>query len=187
MTLITISELKDLLDLNGVDYSAYNDEQLQQLLTNKIVELEGLAGVCINPKSFTEKHIDYNMKILELRYYPVTTINDFTLNGKQINEADYILDENLGVIYFNHTTIGNIIISYTVQLPSNVIDTLVNPLIVDMFTHMLNGDNTGNGEISSIKEVDVTVSYDTSSNLYASIMSRIGQLKGMYACRAVLI
>ena len=58
---------------------------------------------------------------------------------------------------------------------------LLDLLFVDMVTYDLSNNNgVGNGVVSSIREGDVSVNYDTNSSLGNRIYSRIEDLKQRY-------
>jgi hypothetical protein len=56
-----------------------------------------------------------------------------------------------------------------------------------MLSHDINKGFNWEGEYSTVKEGDVSISYDTSTGLYSSINDRINNLKFMYSGRAKLL
>lgn len=188
MTIITDSELKTELDILGIDYSDY-EENLQQLLNSTITKLEGLTGVNINPKVIKEVVFDFKSKMFQCKQYPVLQINSFMIGGKCLLDDNpvYILDDGLGVIYLPYKMYGLLEIEYTNQVPDDIITSLVNPLLVDMIAHGISKGFNFDGEYNTVKEGDVSVSYDTSTGLYQGIQDRINKLGQMYSGRAILL
>lgn len=186
MALITVDELKTELDNQGVDYSAY-EEQLEQLLKSTITKLQGLTGLSINPIIREFLIYDYEGKMLQFDFYPVQCVNQLCINEKIVDDDKYVLDEGLGVLYFKTLMNGVLKCKYTTYVPDEIITSIINPLLVDMLSHDINKGFNWEGEYSTVKEGDVSVSYDTSTGLYNSIQDRINNLKFMYSGRAKLL
>ena len=186
MAVITVEELKASLTQLGIDYSDY-EENLEQLLASYIQKLIGMTGAPILPESVTEMVYDFSGKMFQFKKYPVSKVDCVCVNGNPVDSEKFVLDGDLGVLYFTRTFTGLLKLKYTVELSEGVIDSLVNPLLVDMFAHDINKGFTFDGEYSTVKEGDVSISYDTSSGLYSSMQDRINQLKFMYSYRAKLL
>lgn len=186
MALITVDELKTELDNQGVDYSDY-EEQLEQLLNSTINKLQGLTGLSINPQERDVLIFEYTGRMLQFDFYPVQCVNQLCIDEKIIEEEKYVLDCSLGVLYFKDIMDGTLKCKYTTYVPEDIIDSLVNPLLVDMLSHDINKGFNWEGEYSTVKEGDVSISYDTSTGLYSSINDRINNLKFMYSGRAKLL
>lgn len=182
MSLITVSSLKEQLDLEGVDYE-YTDEQLQLLLDNMISELIGQTTAPINPVNHKTIIRRFSSEILELDYYPVKCISSIQVGSTILSGEDYVLDQDLGIIYFNSRFEGMLVVEYVCQLSDDEINNSINPLIFDMFKYRLTNNFTDNGAMTSVKEGDVQVNYDTSTSLGNLIYSRINNLKSKYSIR----
>ena len=100
-----------------------------------------------------------------------------------LTEEDYVLNKTIGVIYLNKLCKGLLSVNYITKISDADFNKIVKPLLVDMVIYdLLNrGKRINEGVMSSIKEMDVTVSYDTSSSLGNRIYMRIDDLKSRYS------
>lgn len=186
LTLITPEELKKLLKLQGVTDSEIGDlETLQSLIDLKISEITALTGLPVNP--VTRKQIIKNFQgdLFETDWYPVNRICSFKIDGIELTEDDYVLDENAGIIYLNNNRTGLLVIEYCNKLSDEVISSKVNALIGDMVLYGYTAPNQNSGEISSIHEAEQSISYDTSNSLGNRIYARIDGLKSSYSSARV--
>ena len=182
MALINVSKLKEQLDLEGISYD-FTDNQLELLLTNIVNELMGLSNVPIQATNHKTIVRDFVGDLLELDYYPISEITSLRIGSKTLTTDDYVLDDNLGIVYFNSNVSGMLVVEYCCQIPDDAITNIVNPLIFDMIKYRLTTNFTDTGVMSSVKEGDVQVNYDTSSSLGNLIQGRIKDLKNSYSIR----
>lgn len=183
MTLINVATLKQQLSLENISYENISDANLELLLNNVISELTGRIGLPITTENHKEIIRDFNNDMLELDHYPVSGITSFVIGSKTLSESDYVLDERLGIIYLTTVMKGLLVIEYSTVLPTTVIDAKINPLVFDIIKYRLINGFSINGNISSIKEIDTQVNYDTSSSLGNLIESRINNLRSSYSVR----
>lgn len=183
MTLLDIKTLKEQLNLENISYEGFEDSQLELLLTNIINELIGYTNAPINPTTHKRIIRDFKSDMLELDYYPVKEISNITVGSKTLSNDEYVLDETLGILYFNSKLSGLLTCEYVCEVSSDTIDNLINPLVFDMIKYRLTTNFSTNGVMSSVKEGDVSVNYDTSSSLGNLIQSRINNLKMTYSIR----
>lgn len=183
MTLLDIETLKEQLNLENISYDGFEDSQLELLLTNIVKEIIGYTNAPIN--AVTHKRIirDFKSDMLELDYYPVSEISSLQIGSKTLSDDDFILDDTLGILYFHSVLSGLLSCQYTCQLSDDVIDNIINPLVFDMIKYRLTTNFSDTGAISSVKEGDVQVNYDTSTSLGNLIQSRINNLKSTYSIR----
>lgn len=186
MTLITPTELKTNLKLQGIDTDDLDDETLLNLINLKVNELTALTGIPVNP--VTRKQIIQKFKgtLFECEWYPVSEINSLKIDNKELTiDTDFILDESLGVIYFNENLNGLLVIEYTHKVSDDFIKNNINSLISDMALYQLkSNDSNLDGVVSSIHEADQSINYDTNNSLGNRIYTRIGSLKSSFtSCR----
>lgn len=182
MALIDLENLKEQLSLEGVPFEL-SDEQLGLLLTNVINELTGYTNVPITPTNHKTIHRDWIGDMLELDYYPVRNITSLKIGSKTLTDDDYVLDESLGILYFNSHLSGMLVIEYCCLVSDDVINNFVNPLLFDIIKYRLTTNFSSDGVMSSMKEGDVSVNFDTSSSLGNLIQGRINDLKNHYSIR----
>jgi hypothetical protein len=183
MSLITIDSLKTDLELKGITHEL-TDEQLTLLLQNKTDELAGLTNLPILPTSHKEIRQAFEDERYEVDSYPVSSITSLTIGPYTLNETEhYTLDESLGIIYFNRLWNGMLVVEYVSCISDDVITQKVNPLLSDMIGYTLLNGFSPVGSVTSMKEGDVSVNYDTSTSLGNLIQSRINDLKNIYSVR----
>ena len=183
MSLINIDSLKTDLELKGITHEL-TDEQLTLLLQNKTDELAGLTNLPILPTSHKEIRQDFEDERYEVDSYPVSSITSLTIGPYTLNETEhYTLDESLGIIYFNRLWNGMLVVEYVSCISDDVITQKVNPLLSDMIGYTLLNGFSPVGSVTSMKEGDVSVNYDTSTSLGNLIQSRINDLKNIYSVR----
>lgn len=182
--MLTVDELRILLKINNIT-TEFTDEELEYLINQKIIELQGLLGFDITPTTHTEIIRHYHDNKLILNYYNLTTIQELTLNNINISDMVQVIDNELSIIYFIKNMHGLLKITYITCLPENKIITYINPLLGDMIMYTLQ-DNWGK-DATTIKEGDVSVSYDANLSLGNRILTRIQDLKNAYNARVRLI
>lgn len=183
MALITVAELKKQFQLENVDIGDISDEDLTLLLNNAIAEVMGYTNAPINPKNSKIIIRGFESDMLELDYYPISSITSVQIGSKTLTSDDYILDDNLGILYFNSIMSGLLVVEYVYQVSDDTITNFINPLLSDILKYkFINGFKT-DGVMSSVKEGDVSVNYDTSTSLGNLIYSRMNDLKSKYSIR----
>lgn len=176
-TIISVEELKIRLRLAGIDYSDYTDEDLQLLIDLNIDRIEAETGLPIKqPKLIDEYDELENISTYVLDYYPILCYKLF-LDNKEIT-PEYV-DYNKGILYFEQKLKGKIRIQYKIQFDDVV---LLSDLITNLITVAISGDNI-NGSPKSIKEGDVSVTYDETTGLASKINNSFLLLKGYYKPR----
>ena len=178
-TIISVEELKTRLRLANVDFSEYNDNDLETLITLTIQKIENITDLPIlEPRNITEftKKIRW-ADIYVTDYYPIINPS-VTLNEEEI-QLKYI-DNDKGILYFEDKQYGDLKVEYSIQY-DNI--QLLQSLITDMITIDIEGD-TLNGQWSNIKEGDVSVSVGGNGNsLYETVDSRLNDLSGYFQPR----
>lgn len=187
MTLIDVEALKAQLDLEGISYDDFDDSQLELLLNNIQKELVGYTNVPISPTTHKRIIRNFHGDLCELEYYPVRQITSLKIGSRELTTDDYVLDEELGILYFNSHLCGMLVIEYCCQISEDMINNVVNPLIFDIIKYRLTTNFSNDGAVSSMKEGDVSVNYDTNSSLGNLIQGRIKDLKNYYSIRIRMV
>lgn len=182
---LTVSDIRKYLSLNNVDDKDWSDDDLELLLNNKFEELQGLLGFDIVETSHKQYNRNYRGDTLILDYLNVLEIYEIQIDGGILGEDEYVLDENLGIIYFNKPQHGFIIIKYTCGLKDQEYNTLIKPLLLDMITYSV--DNNPNKDATSIKEGDISITYDSTLVLGARINNRIKELRNQFSTKIRLL
>lgn len=178
-TIISVEELKTRLRLANVDFSEYDDNDLETLITLTIQKIENITDLPIlEPRNITEftKKIRW-ADIYVTDYYPIINPS-VTLNEEEL-QLKYI-DNDKGILYFEDKQYGDLKVEYSIQY-DNI--QLLQDLITDMISIGLEGD-TLNGQWNNIKEGDVSVSVGgNGSSLYETVDSRLNDLSGYFQPR----
>lgn len=180
MPILTLSELKTKLELESVDYDL-TDAKLDLLLRQTITQLIGYTNLPILPQSHKQIDPHFEGKILDLDYYPIHDIRSIDIGSKSLERAEYILDDDNGILYLNSNMSGTLVVDYIVQIPEMMFFS-VNNLLFDLIKLNLK-NNFEDTAFSSVKEGDVSINYDTNNSLPSLIQQRIAELKNMNSCK----
>lgn len=180
--LIDIPKMRTLLKFEGINLDNYTDDELKILAESKVNELSGLLGLDINPVHRLQTVTQFKGEIVRLDFYPVYDFDSIRVNGECICRKDYHVDFRLGLIYLHKFISGDVEIKYISGLSDDFITNTINPLIKDMITYTVTYNQWGmGGPVSSIKEGDVSVNYDTSNSLGNRINNTIADIKSRYS------
>ena len=179
MTIITPEELKTFLELQGIASSELEDlTVLQSLIDLKKEEIIALTGLPVDPVTRKQIIKRFRGDVFETDWYPICKVDSFKIDNVELTvDEDYIIDETAGIFYLTRIRQGLLVIEYHQKISDDVLAGKINPLISDMVFYHLSNDNKDMGEITSIHEMDTSVSYDTKNNLGNRIYSRIDALK----------
>lgn len=156
-----------------------NEETIAEENLKKRLELE--LGLPLTPKSVKkiERNFDDDQIIVE--FFPINEINVLKIGEKILTNEDYFLNESGGIIYLTENHKGMLYLEYSYALDESE----WKPLL-DLMVEYEN-DNSWDKDASSIKENNVTVSYDTSVGKGARIQSMIVDLRNKYSCVVEMI
>ena len=174
-----ITNLKARFSVNGLPSEKWTDEELTALLTQSAAVI---GTQYVQGELNTEYMYDYNGEVYTTICYPVRT-DDITahLDGEDITEhIEHATTE--GIITFEGVYTGKLCISYNNQADTETIDDYICLVAIEMLKNSSSG-----GNIASIQEGDVTVSYDTNSTTRASLDTIANELRCMYGARVRLL
>ena len=176
-----INEFRTLLKFEGISLDDYTDEELNILINSKITELKGLIGIDITPVHRRDTKHNFKGDTLRLDFYPVYDLAEITLNNCPVHPRDYHINRDLGIIYFDENKNGNLEVKYLSGISDDVLNSSIIPLVREMVIYSLTYNKAGVGDaVSSIKEGDVSINYDTNNGRGSRINSRISDLKNRY-------
>lgn len=166
-------------DENTSDDSSNNtSEDLREVLKKRL-ELE--LGLPLTPKSCKKVEPHFDDEYIMVENFPIQSVTSLKIGNKIFNAEEYILDESKGIIYLKSQCSGLLCLEYTYCLSDDEYGPLLD-LMVEYET-----DTGWNKNASSIKENNVTVSYDTSMGKGARIQSMINDLKLKYSCYVEMV
>ena len=180
--MISVEELRRYLQLHGVNTEDISDQDLEDLITLTLEEIEVITGAPISsPRSINEYEPSFINGIYVTDYYPITE-PEIELDG-EIVTANHI-DYDKGIIYFKPKISGELTVSYNIQVLD---EALINNLIANMIIKNLEGDSL-NRSYSSVKEGDVSVTYASGTGLdvESKIEDGLRKLSGYFKPRARL-
>lgn len=177
-----LSELKAFLELENIPYDL-SDAKLKLLLKNKISEFSSYTNLEICPVSHKDIVRGYSGSVYEVDFYPVTEVVSLQVGSTTLTSDDIVIDNERGILYFDTPLSGMLVIEYTSCVTDMVFIKKVKPLLFDMVKYVFTSKSSVNGNVSSVKEGDVQVNYDTSSSLGGLIEARMNNLKSEYSCK----
>lgn len=183
--MINIDELRLILKVDGVEADNYSDEELNQLVTYYTRLFNNLISFNYIAREYNEyiPLFEYTSSVL-INHYPIQEISTLTIENKDyINKLKHVNAES-GLIYFTEPVLGDLQITYMSGWSEEDIEAIIQPVIFDLIVY---GVKYGaEGIITSLREGDVSVSYDVNSSL-TNIRSRISDLNKRFGVKARMI
>lgn len=150
------------------------DEDTLRENLKKRLEVE--IGMPLQPKSVKQIDPNFNDNIILTSFYPIKEINTLKINDNRLSCSDYIVSEAEGIIYLNEAMSGTLCLEYKYALPENEYEGLLEMMMENEM------DTNPYSNATSIKEENITVSYDSNSTKGAVIESLIADLRNRYNC-----
>lgn len=180
MALITVQELKDEaqtprrdLDLNG-----YSKEILTKEINKAQAEIERGSGRVFTEKTFTQSEINRYSSMIFLKKSPVTEITEFKINNADVQESEYNLDIETGIIEFDWSTAKEFNYTITYKACENEDSDaylIAQDICMDLVFINLQKPSDGK-DIKSEKDVNYSVTYEDKDPL-SKIKDRIKDLE----------
>lgn len=164
-----------------------SEDELSELMSIAESQIIAATGLNIKPRNYKmiEEYNGTDTTIL-LDFFPVLSVDSFTIADTEINHDDYVLDAECGVVYLkNIYDTGFMDISYNVGFTDEQYQALIEPLVNLMVEYAC--DTGWDKDASSIHEGDVSISYDTSLGKGALIQQGLDNLRAMFNVQARLI
>ena len=181
MSIETVNTRLAIEGLEEISESTYED-----IIQKKILELESIIGVDLNPRNRKQYTHKFKGEIYQLNFYPVQKISSIKINNTPLE--DYFLNEESGIIYLDHTIYGKVLVNYTTCISQDEFEHYFKGLLTDMVIYQILSDESDvDGVVSSLREGDVSVGYDVSNSLGNRIWTRISELKDKYSTRIQVI
>lgn len=159
-----------------------NSIENEDLLKEKLLKrLEVEVGLPLIPKSAKELETNFQGSEILLSHYPLKEIKELKIDGETIDLDDVIILEDEGTVHLPREYSGDLYVEYTYGLPENEFI----PIVDLMMEYEL--DDDWKKDVSSVKEINVSVSYDTSLSKGATIQNMINDLRNRYNCLVRMI
>lgn len=164
---------------NNPNENGLNENDLRKKLLQR---LEVEVGLPLIPKSAKELERNFNGSEILLSYFPVREVKELKIDGNVIDLEKVILLEDEGTIHLPHDYSADVVyVEYTYGLPPESFL----PILDLMEEYELDSD--WKKDVSSVKEINVSVSYDTSLSKGATIQKMIADLSNRYSCLVRMI
>lgn len=168
-----VEDIQSLLTAHGVT-TQYTTSQIEAF----IHEAKLLCDLD-DDESYEDYKPSFNSDVYVTQQYPLQSVTSITLNGVEVTPEKVT---NEGVIYFNSTKQGKLIVQYTVGMSTTDIQNLLVPLVVALI------ENKEGRNLSSVTEGDVSVSYNNSSGVSSvTIDSLVSEIRDKYTSRVMLL
>lgn len=173
-------------------YKQYNiqnnltDDEIEQLIKMQIDSVLAQLGVSLEPTMHNYTVYQHPpRKPLALPLPEIVGIDRVIVNGERLHLQDYFFDELNGIVYITKNygccPLSYVHIHYITRLSDLFLEKLKS-LVLDMLLILLLPHNDENG-IKSIKEGDVTVTYDDDWGWYNQVAKaipiKLGELQDM--------
>ena len=174
-----IDDLKARLSINGLPTDKWTDEELTALLTQSaaVIGTQYVQGELNNEYTY-----DFNSEIYTTICYPVKTDDiHVQLNNEDITEhIEHVTSD--GILTFDKQYTGKLCVSYNNQADNEIINDYICLVAIEMLKN-----NSSLGNISSITEGDLSITYDSNSTTRASLDNIANELRNMYGARVRLL
>lgn len=165
-------------DENLEETQGNSEEDLKETLKKRL-ELE--LGLPLTPTLCKLMDNSFDDDLIMLQNFPVKSIKSLKIGEDILSEEDYVVDESKGIIYLKAHYSGFLYLEYDYCLS----EAEFMPLLDLMMEY--ESDNGWDKNASSIKENNVTVSYDTSLGKGAIIQNMINDLRLRYSVYVEMI
>ena len=119
---------------------------------------------------------------LVLEEYPILNIEHLIIDGAELNNDEYTVSYENGIIYLNQPYRGNVKVEYTSGFSQELYNVFIESLIGDLISYDPQVDS-----VSSMSEGDTSINYDTGSLLGSRINRKIDDLRNTFCVKARLI
>ena len=177
--IVNIDDIRTGLRIKGIEY---DDEELADLIRyniNKIISITG-ANLDVETYHYTITDKRFLRKIV-LPLSNIFDVDEIHVDFELYDDSKYFVDNKNGVIFFKEPILyaEHIHIKYLTKPDDTIISNIITPLITDMIIN--DNENADNGvgvggEVSSIHEGNVSISFKSSSTLQDSINKRLDKL-----------
>lgn len=150
------------------------DEETLTESLKKRLEVE--IGMPLDPRSAKQIDTEFKDNVILTNFFPISEINTLKIDNECVPCSKYTVSEDEGIIYLNEVMAGTLYLEYTYALPEEEYIGLLN-MMMEYET-----DTNPYTNATSVREENVSVSYDSSTTKGALIQSLITDLRTRYNC-----
>lgn len=183
--IVDVNDVKLLYKQYGIKNNL-SDEELEHLIQMQIDSVLAQLGVSLEPISHNyTKYQHLPKKPLPLPLDDIVGVDKVIVNGKRLCSHEYFFDEKNGIVYitkdYGCCPLSYVHVTYITRLSDLFLEKLKS-VVLDMLLLLLVPHNDDDG-IRSIKEGDVTVTYDDDwgwwNQVAKAIPIKLGELQSM--------
>lgn len=179
--IVNIDDIKTGLRIKNIEFS---DEELADLIQYNINKIIGLTGVNLDVETYHYTITDKRgLRRVVLPLNDIFDVDEVHVDFELYDDSKYFVDNKNGVIFFKEPILycEHLHIKYLTKPDDNIVSSIITPLVTDMIINDNDGDTDDNGigiggEISSIHEGGVSISFKANSSLQDSINKRLDKL-----------
>ena len=179
--IINIEDVKLALRVKDI---SIDDEKVHDLIIYYLNRIQSYTGLDFNIQTYhytiTNKK---NIKKIVLPLYNIFDVDQVHVNYELYDDNKYFVDNKNGVIFFKNPLgyCEHIHVKYLVKIDDDIVSSILTPLVADMIIDGIENGGTDSdtgigGEISSIHEGGVSISFKANSSLQDSINKRLDKL-----------
>lgn len=182
--IVNVDDVKLVYKQYGIKNNLTDDE-LERLIKLQLDSLLAQLGVSLEPQ--THNYTKYNhppKRPLVLPLDDIVGVDRVIVNGKRLCSHEYFFDELNGIVYitkdYGCCPLSYVHVNYITRLSDIFLEKLKS-LLLDMILLLL-APSHNDGNIKSIKEGDVTVTYDYGgwqSQIAKAVPLKLDELKDM--------
>ena len=183
--IVDVDDVKLLYKQYGIENNL-TDGEIEKLIQMQVDSVLAQLGVSLEPVAHNyTKYNHHPKRPLTLPLPEIAGIDRVVVNGNRLHANDYFFDEINGIVYITKNygccPLSYVHVHYFTRLSDLFIEKLKS-LVLDMLLLLILPHNNEEG-IKSIKEGDVTVTYDDDwgwwNQVAKAIPIKLGELKDM--------
>lgn len=138
-------------------------------------------GIPLTPKNVKQIDPEFKDDTIIVDFFPILEIVSLKIGDKTVSDSEYVLAEDEGIIYLEKVMEGLLYMEYSYGLSEDQYMGLLDMMVE------YEKDTNPYANATSIRENNVSVSYDSSTTEGAIIQSLIDTLRNRYNCTVRMI
>lgn len=180
--LVSNETIKEYLETNNIPTDDITDDDIDQLYNSYLNYILKTASINLDGQERTITDISlkkFNFPNYLLRDYPLKEITEIQIDNQIIPPTDYLVDLDNGIIRWKLRDItGEVLkIKYKTIISDEILD-LIATILLDMIAY--HSDQSDTKDIKTLKEGDVSITYDTDNSTSNRIYRNLDDLKNLY-------
>ena len=178
--IISNETIKQYLQTQGIDTTNINDNTITGIYNTYLNYILQQTGIQVEPTTATYTDINetkFNNKNYILPTCPINSIEEIIIDNKKIPTTQYITNLESGIIRWKTQQEGDTLqVTYTTQIDEETIQ-LITATILDLIYYNL--DTNPSKDIKTLKEGDISITYDSDNSTANKINKNLETLKNL--------